>query len=240
MRAKYIREKLEKSMEAVAARIQEFVWHPGDLSRKRKLPPIMLFLYLITAGCGTAVTELGRLYRLLEYAPGASALSAARRKLKSEAMKEIFRLFYEALCIQDGRPPVWQFIAIDGTHFTCADLNRSNKEFADWRHKSGKRNLEGEAVAACDTRKMRFMDVVIQALHKMNECAAMCTIIDRLKLHPDTKTCVLADRGFPSWNVLGHAITRGIYYLIRTSEAETGSSILKQLHLPEKTSTMRH
>ena len=233
MQANNIRKYLMNAIDFVVAHIEEYVILPGhDLTRRRKLPAGVLILHLLTMGAGSIGTEIKKFFGSLSATPMVSAVCQQRAKLKPEALRKVFQLFLDEL-YNRGRPPKWQFVAVDGTRFTFPDRNRDNSANDEWRHREGKKPLEGHMTAAWDICRRLFLDAVVQPLHKINEYAAICQMIDRFQARKGCRVVFIADRGFPSWNVVAHAEKNGHFFVIRTKDRNVSLTILKQLPLPD-------
>lgn len=148
MQVNTIRNYLEDAIHFVVSHIDEYVLLPGhDLVRTRRLPATVLIRHLLTAGAGSVGTEIEKLFGSVSGSPTMSAVCQQRAKLKPEALRKVFQVFTETLYSR-GRPPKWQFVAVDGTGFSFTDRDRSNRSYDEWRHRNGKKPLEGHLTAA--------------------------------------------------------------------------------------------
>ena len=200
----------------------------SDFTRKRKLPfSDVIMIILSMAGC--PIRE-----ELLDYfdydinSATASAFVQARAKILPEAFEELLHLFNNAYpCDETFKG--YRLIAVDGS-----DLNISydNTDLDTYQSKGpyAKGNNQFHINAAYDILNNRYVDLLIQGRACWHEQEAMWTMAERF---PENKTVFIADRGYPSWNNMEHIIRSGKYFLIRTKDIHSSSSLLRRFNLPD-------
>ena len=199
-----------------------------DFTRNRKLPfSDVVMLILSMAGC--PIRE-----ELLDYfdydinTATASAFVQARAKILPEAFEQLLHLFNKAYpCTETYKG--YRLIAVDGS-----DLNIPYDSTDLDTYKSNGPMVKGTNLfhinAAYDILNNRYMDLVIQGRAHWYEQKAMWTMADRF---PERKTVFIADRSYPTWNNMEHIIQSGKYFLIRSKDIRSHSSILRKFSLPD-------
>ena len=174
--------------------------------------------------------------------PSGSAFCQQRAKLFPEAMRTLFLTFTAKLtdwlapnrCTRRKGGVCWQLLAVDGTNVSFQ--NCRDPEADDWRttHKTGKEHCAAHVTALWDAAEKLYLDAVIQPLHRCDERAAPVEMISRYKPPRGVKPILLADRGFPSWNVLAHLKVKRFHFIIRCKDKDVRSSMLWPLKLPDE------
>jgi len=154
-----------------------------------------------------------------EKLPLPSAMVQRRNQVKSEAFKELFYSFSNAV-----PNPVkfrdYQLVACDGTRINLP-YNPSDKDTFIKCIKERKGINQVHLNALYDCLNDIFLDVDLQGVNQMNEKADFTGFLD--KYADDTaKRIFIGDRGYFSYNIFAHAIHNDQKFLIRlpVSEAE--------------------
>jgi hypothetical protein len=199
-----------------------------DFTRNRKLPfSDVVMLILSMAGC--PIRE-----ELLDYfdydinTATASAFVQARSKVLPDAFEQLLHLFNKAYpCTETYKG--YRLIAVDGSDLsipydsTDLDTYKSNGPMA-------KGTNQFHINAAYDILNNRYVDMIIQGNANKYEQKAMWTIAERF---PEKKTVFVADRNYPTWNNMEHIIRSGKYFLIRTKDIHSSTSLLRKFGLPD-------
>jgi hypothetical protein len=199
-----------------------------DFTRNRKLPfPDVIMLILSMAGC--PIRE--ELLDYFDYDINTATVSAfvqARSKILPEAFEELFHSFNKAYpCTETYKG--YRLIAVDGS-----DLNIPYApEDLDTYHSNGP-NAKGtnqfHINVAYDILNDRYVDLIIQGKALIYEQKAMWTMAERFLTG---KTIFIADRNYPSWNNMEHIIHAEKYFLMRSKDIHSHTSILEKFDLPD-------
>lgn len=197
-----------------------------DFTRNRKLHfPDVVMLILSMAGC--PIRE-----ELLEYfdydinTATASAFVQARAKVLPEAFELLLHLFNKAYpCAETYKG--YRLIAVDGS-----DLNipYDPQDLTTFHRNQNNACSLYHINAAYDILNNRYVDMVIQGNANKYEQKAMWIMAERF---PTSKTIFIADRNYPTWNNMEHIIRSGKYFLIRTKDIHSSSSLLRKFSLPD-------
>ena len=197
-----------------------------DFTRNRKLHfPDVVMLILSMAGC--PIRE-----ELLEYfdydinTATASAFVQARAKVLPEAFEQLLHLFNKAYpCAETYKG--YRLIAVDGS-----DLNipYDPQDLTTFHRNQNNACSLYHINAAYDILNNRYVDLVIQGRAHWYEQEAMWIMAERF---PEKKTVFVADRNYPTWNNMEHIIRSGKYFLIRTKDILSSTSLLRKFGLPD-------
>lgn len=199
----------------------------SDFTRKRKLPFDDVIMIILSMA-GQPIRE--ELFDYFDYdvnTATASAFVQARAKILPEAFEQLLHLFNKTYpCTETYKG--YRLIAVDGS-----DLNIPYDNTDLDTYKSNGFDTKGtnqfHVNAAYDILNNRYVDLVIQGRAHWYEQEAMWTMADRF---PTNKTIFIADRNYPSWNNMEHIIRSGKYFLIRTKDIHSSSSLLRKFRLP--------
>lgn len=199
-----------------------------DFTRNRKLPfPDVIMIILSMAGCPIR-EELLNYFDYDINTATASAFVQARAKILPEAFEQLLHLFNKAYpCTETYKG--YRLIAVDGS-----DLNIPYDTDDLDTYKSNGPNSKGtnqfHINAAYDILNNRYVDLVIQGRAHWYEQEAMWIMAERF---PEKKTVFVADRNYPTWNNMEHIIRSGKYFLIRTKDIHSPTSLLRKFNLPD-------
>ena len=199
-----------------------------DFTRERKLPFNDVIMIILSMAGAPLQEELHHYFNYKTDTATSSALVQARDKVLPAAFEELFHSFNKAFpCNETYRG--YRLIAVDGS-----DLNIPyDPEDLDTYHSNGpnaKGNNQLHINAAYDILNNRYVNIVIQGAAHKHEQKAMWTMAERF---PVKKTIYIADRYYPTWNNMEHIIRSGKYFLIRTKDIHSKSSILRKFNLPD-------
>jgi hypothetical protein len=198
----------------------------SDFTRNRKLTfSDVIMIILSMTGC--PIRE-----ELLDYfdydinTATSSAFVQARAKVLPEAFEQLLHLFNNAYpCTETYKG--YRLIAVDGS-----DLNIPyDPQDRTTLHKNQHKACSLYHInAAYDILNNRYADLIVQGNTNNYEQKAMWTMAERF---PEKKTIFIADRNYPSWNNMEHIIRSGKYFLIRTKDIHSSSSLLRKFNLPD-------
>lgn len=228
-----IKNALRLSIGRISDMRSQFAMRPGkDFTRKRILIFETILLYLLQLGTMTAGNELRSFMEGWCKKAGLSSMVKQRCKLKPEGVYAVFIDFVKRLYTL-GRPPRWQFIAVDGTKFSWNHI--AGQQYDAWRQTAtyGRKYMQGVLVMLYDLTRGYILDGVIQPIHEVSEYRALHTLMSQFRPKCGTNAVFIGDRGFNSWETIVHAVFEDHHYLIRTKDRDSAGSMLRQLPLPE-------
>lgn len=227
-----IKNTFSNIISSAEADRKQFVNNPGkDMIRNRKCRFSDTIQVTLGLESHSLNKELSSYFGLSpETIPSKSAFVQQRSKLNDKIYPHLFKQFNHAfLCSK--RYMGFHLVSCDGTDVNLPRDKNDNTYFVDYASKEdGYYQLHLNALQHIGEN--RFLDVVIQPRPLMDEQAAFCTMIDRCDL--DDKTIFIADRGYPSFNVLAHVVENKKYFLIRAKNPEGPGSFLKHCELPKE------
>lgn len=214
-----IKSYFTDAVNLVASDISQFAVNPDkDFTRSKKLNAGKLLSFMVSCGSSSTRLELLDFFCMDPDSPSASAFNQQRAKLRPEALEAVFHQFNKyarTLC----DTPEYRFLAVDGSTFTFLSKPSfaSPEYFVSGGH-SAKGFYSMHLNALYDLQKHTYADALIQPVHRKDEFAAFCTMVDRYKSCTDTKNVFIGDRGYPSYNTMAHVMEKGQYFLFRTKD----------------------
>ena len=159
----------------------------------------------------------------------ASAFVQAREKINPEAFRCLFDMVNrEYPCTRTFKG--YHLIAVDGSDlaisYDCKDKDTYQPLGA---------NINGcnlyHINAAYDILENRYTDMVLAGCVHEGEQAALIAMAERC---PEKKCIFIADRNYPTWNVMEHIIRSGGHFLFRSKDINSYTSLLTKFNLPDK------
>ncbi len=143
-----------------------------------------------------------------------SAFIQQRDKILPEVFGFIFRQFTDKIVPKENNRG-YRLIAVDGSSITLA-TNPNSPTYVD--NRPGEAKGEGynsyHLNAAYDLCNKIFVDAIIEPQSNYNENGTAIKMVDRGHFG---KAILMADRGYPSYNLLEHINRKdGLEYIIRT------------------------
>ena len=189
-----------------------------DFTRRRKLPPELLISFLVSQGASTSDNELTDFFDFHNDMPSASALCQQRRKLKPEALEEVFHQLNSSLQTLRN-PSQYRLLAADGSSFSFASSPSWTPDdylVAEGHSAKGFYSLHLNTLYDLDAHT--YEDAVIQPIHSKDEFKAFCTMVDRLEIAGGISYIFIADRGYCSYNNMAHVLEKGQFFLFRAKD----------------------
>ena len=210
-----IKQLLLSEINSLLDQRDAFLVNPkSDFTRTKKLSFEQTILFPMIAASGDIANELLD-YIGEENLPLPSAMVQRRNQVKPEAFIELFKRFTSNVPLPKTFNG-YQLVACDGTRINIP-YNPSD-EYSFIQCIKGRKGINQVHLNALyDVLNDIFIDAEIQSIHKMDEKKAFCNFLDK-HADSDNKRIYLADRGYASYNVFGHAIHNGQLFLIRVSE----------------------
>jgi len=224
---KLVGQKLTNAIDKFESISHLFLKNPDkDFTRARKIYLNDLIRFLLSIGGNSINKELLDYYQYNADTATSSAFIQQREKLNYEGLgfisDEFINSFNDMKTYKNYR-----LIGIDGSDVVIPYNPRHPETYIAQSNTRGFNSLHLNAFY--DLLNKVYLDSVIQTAHCKNEFKAATDMIDRSKLE---MAILLFDRGYESYNVIAHIENKGLKYLIRIQEPNTGSGILKKLNLP--------
>jgi hypothetical protein len=221
-----IKHLIDDIIEDMASNKEGYVKNPGvDFTRDRKLPFEMVIKLVLSMKGNTLNKELYDFFgRNPEEIVTSSAFIQQRDKLNENVFIDLFHRFNESMTdMKTFRG--YKLYAVDGS-----DINISYDEQAETYMKPQKTKKDGELSkgynqyhlnAVYDLLNKIYVEASITPKPTTNERAAFINILEEMKLQ--SKTLFIADRGYPSWNMLAHfKYKQNADYLVRVPHSSVG------------------
>lgn len=199
-----------------------------DFSRNRKLNFNQLLKTIIFMA-GKPIKE--ELYDYFDYSVNVATSSAfvqARDKLLPNAFQELFYLLNnEFQCVNKYKG--FRLLAVDGSDLSIPlDIHDTDtlKSNGDGAKPSSMFHIN----SSYDILNQRYDDIIINDIKNGGEQAALCSLVDR---YTRDKAIFIADRNYPTWNVMEHINKANQYFLIRSKDIHSYRNILGKFDLPD-------
>lgn len=191
---------------------------PGDFTRKRclSLPTVVAFFLQLGGGCSLQ-NALDQFFMSLhgqaefERTVTKSALSQARKKLKSSAFSALNRLWVEGwhACFACERWCGLRVVAADGTCVRVASWAENINAYG-WGPCRDGTVVMARCVALCSTAARQLLEVTI-GRYDEGERALLLRTLDVLK----EDDVLVLDRGYPAWWMFALLQARKILFCVR-------------------------
>lgn len=159
----------------------------------------------------------------------ASALSQRRAQIPPEVFRTVFTNF-NSTCADNEFFCGYRLLAVDGT---AVNLPR-NSAAPSFVQNDGIPNGVNQlhVTPLYDILNRTFADVIIQPEPKKDEIGALVTMLQRNDF--EEKTLIIADRGFESYNLIGHCLEKpNTDFLIRVKQSRSAMREVAKLPLCE-------
>ena len=145
--------------------------------------------------------------------PSPSAMIYRRNQINVSAFKDLLTTFTSKLP-QKNTFHGMRLVACDGTRVNTPYNPKDPTSFVNCiENRRGFNQYHLNTLH--DILNDLFIDATIQNYFSMNEKAAFCQMVDRYP--KDVPTIFVADRGYPSFNVMSHVIKNNQYFVIRAT-----------------------
>jgi hypothetical protein len=231
-----MRGKLYSIIDELTAKVNEFVQNPGkDFVRTRKLPFSMMLKLFMSIGAGSLGNELLEASGFKAETATVSAFVQQRRKILPKAVYELFRRFTASVSLNEKHRG-YRVLAVDGSHLSIAPDVTDAPNFIQART-CGKGYSMLHLNALYDVMNKVYLDAEIQNAREQNEFSALVDMTERtiggFGINADSKTILLADRGFGSYNVFAKLERMGLKYVVRARDITSRCAILSAAELPD-------
>jgi len=215
MKPSYVKNSLLSVIEEARANSSEYVNNPGrDMTRSRKCDFKDTILTILHFSSYAVNRELSSFFGLIpEKLPSGSAFSQQRNKYNEKLFPYLFSSFNAKFPFTKTYRDL-HLLACDGTDLNLPTCSSDQKYFVRFARSDGG-YYQAHINAFFDLCEGRYTDFVIQPRPDMDERAAFCEMAKRC---PMDKTLFIADRGYPSLNVIAHMFSKSSYFLFRIKD----------------------
>lgn len=158
----------------------------------------------------------------------ASAFVQARGKIEPKAFQCLFQMINAAYPC-DKTFKGYHLIAVDGSDLAISYDSNDKDTYQSLGAYIKGCNLY-HINAAYDILENRYTDMVLAGCAHEGEQAALITMAERC---PENKCIFIADRNYPTWNVMEHIIRSGNHFLFRSKDIHSTNNILTKFNLPD-------
>ena len=190
---------------------------PRDFTRNRKMPFTQLVLFMLNLVRSSIQTCLDRFFEMTgqdDVHMAQQSFSEARDKVRWEAFRELFRLVVNL--IYSMYYATWhgyRLSAIDGSKIQMPDDQKLREYFGT----VGKGNIAATAQGSAlyDVINNVLIDTQLEPIQTGERELAMRHIDVLSELPSFAKECIIFDRGYASFKLIGYMRSRGISFVMR-------------------------
>jgi hypothetical protein len=198
-----------------------------DFTRKKKLPFETVMQLLVSMGGNSLYKELLESQGYDVNTATTSAFVQQRNKILPSAVEFLFHEFTQSYTeIKDYRG--YRLLAVDGSDLHIA-TNPADTDTYFQNHLNSKGYNLTHLNAVYDLCNRIYVDAIVQPLRLCCEGRALAAMVDRSPI--ESKTIVIADRGYEGYNNFAHIERKGWNYIIRVKDLDS-NGILSGLRLP--------
>lgn len=212
-----IKEMLLSEIDSLLDQRELFLTNPkSDFTRTKKISFEQTVIFPMIAASNDIATEL------LDYIgeqnlPMPSAMIQRRNQIKPEAFKALFSSFTKKIPVLKDFLG-YQLLACDGSRINLP--YHPSDTFSFIKCIKGRKGVNQVHLNALyDIQNDIFIDASLQGIHNMNEQKAFCEFLDNHACC-SKKRIYIADRGYASYNIFGHAIHNNQLFLIRAAQSK--------------------
>lgn len=224
---------VKQTLDNIINDMAEVAWlystNPGhSFTRTGKLGFAKTMSLVVAMEGGTISEEMMEYFNYDLDSPTPSAFVQQRSMIKLEAFQYLFKEFtrhYHAPKYKDG----YSILAADGTKVVYA-TNPDNVDDYVKPDKEGDRgynhlhlNAFYDIVTGC------YVDAMIQPGIRQDEREALHTMIDNYDTSDPEHTIITVDRGYESFDLIGHMIDKNLRFVMRVKDYNVFSSLLTNL-----------
>ena len=229
MDAACVKQSLLDQIENLAEHPEFYCQNPGrDFTRKRKLNFSALVSFILNMQGGSMTHEIIDFFLENGISISTSAVVQMRDKLKAEAFRALLLGFNKQM--EEVSIPKMEnglrILAVDGSDIQIPVNANDEESFFPGTNGQKPYNLL-HMNALYDLKQQIYLDAIIQKRLNWNEHKAL---VEMVEASPIDNALIIADRGYESYNNLGHLQERGWFYLIRIKDGKSG--IVSGLDVP--------
>jgi len=222
-----VKQTLEKMIDEMASIAWVYSTKPGHcFMRSGKLGFATTLRFILAMESNTIDKELESYFGIdNDNLPTQSAFNQQRSLIKVEAFYDLFKQFtsfYHTPSYSDG----YTILAVDGSHVVYP----TNPDYVDDYVKPRKEGDKGynqlHLNALYDIHSKCYVDAVIQPGVKQDERAALHAMIDSYETNDPLHTIITVDRGYESFDLIGHLNDKNLRYVMRVKDIKTEKALL--------------
>lgn len=206
-----------------------FVNNPDkDMTRNRKCTFENTVRLILGFENSTLKTEISRFFSNAKDRVAKSSFVKQRKKINGTFFPWLFDSFTKTI------PRTKKFKGLfvcccDGSDINLPTLKEDTENFVKYASKNGG-YYQKHLNALYDPLNKLFLDLVIQPRPVFQEASALCEMVRR---YDNTEpTVFLADRGYPSYNLIATIMEKKQFFLIRAKDLRSPTSFLKHITFP--------
>lgn len=229
--SKFVKQKLFSIIDLMDSDPSDFVQKPKkDFVRNRKIRFSDVLKCLISLESKSMNQELLRYFSFSDQTPSASAFIQQRKKIKLDAF---YHLFYELnKAFEQKKYNGYTLLACDGSDISIPIPKNSDSPYRASRKRKDSQDYYQMCIHALfDLVNQRYLDVILEPSKDANERAALCTMLKRRDLDPDT--IIVTDRGYEGYDPLALADSLNLKFVCRAKDGNPGG-IVNGFHLPKE------
>ena len=208
------KKKLFTAINELVNNKEQFVKNPNaDFTRNRKLNLNNLIKFILVSGSDSIRKELYKYFKFSVNTATASAFIQQRSKLLPSAFEFLFKSFTSQIK-QPETYRGYKLLACDGS---AIRLMTDATDTDTYWCRSGECSYNALRLNALyDLLNKVYIDAVVQNEPENDERKAFFQMVDRLPAN--SKTIIMADRGYESYNCFEHVRAKKCFYLIRVKD----------------------
>lgn len=219
--AAFVKETLLNLISDLDSNKKDYLRNPTvDFSRNRKVSFESTMKFILSIGGGTLSKEILDHFQYGLTTITASAFVQQRQKILPEAFSALHQKLNEAFPVKKKFQD-YMLLACDGSKINFPGNSIGNDKIDNAYHLNAFFNL----------LEKRYMDVLVQPIHKKNEYQAFSELVDCSLIKGNV--IIMADRGYESYNLFAHTEKKGWNYLIRCKDVHS-NGIISKLSCPKE------
>lgn len=224
------RNKLESAIQYVVENKEKYTQNPGvDFTRDRKLPMATTIKLLLQMEGGSLKKELHDYSMVTNSNVSSSAFVQRRNKISEKAFYDIFR-YYNKCCYDNKTVKGYHVYAADGSDIPMPRNPKSDTFLCTKWDSTGHNQIHLNALY--DLCNRTYTDALLQTPHKVNEGAALITMLKRNAFKG--KSIIIMDRGYEGFNLFAHLIeTDAVDFVCRVKNGAGGFAEIQRLPMQE-------
>ncbi len=228
--AKKIYQNLNAAIAYIVANKEQYVKNPRvDFIRNRKLTLVKTIKLILSMEGGSLKKELYDFWKIHKVEATSSAFVQQRSKLSSLAFKAILDQFNQ-MSLDKLNYRGYHIWAVDGTDINHYRDPLSESFVMSRIYPYGYNQTHVNAIY--DICNRTYMDVFFQPRNKMDERAALITMLKRNAF--SGKNILTLDRGYESYNLLAHLIhTDNLDFVLRVKQGHGAMKEIAELPMEE-------
>jgi len=213
MKLKTIRTKFLKQVSTICECKEKYVENPDtNFTRNRKISVFDTVLFNLSLQKSSLQEETYNFYGINKNTPTPSAMLQQNNKINEQLYIDLFKISnktYKDKNYYQG----YKLLAVDGSDIRIpTNKNDENTYFIAEKNSNGYNLLHLNALY--DVLNKKFESILIESKRAMNENEAMIEMLNSFK--SSSKSIIIGDRGYESYNNIAYLIENDFKFLIRS------------------------